>query len=1273
MPLNETQNFNENQLELIQSGSSLYTFPSNVGDKINLNIFDGDSVAHRNELESQIYVDESNTIPGNFEYITDINNNVRIKPNDILDNLGYATGNYSIDLNFTRDFWFDLIPNLSVEIEAKPLFFISQISPSRKEIRLLSRQLNADFLSTGDKFGTGETPIFDDYPFTSTFQNNFKDILGTLDNNDGYDRYDFKYNINFGRGRFIVVNNYAFDNISDTDFSSLIIRLNTPIPNDIFVNDFITIEKELINTQFFSLFYKSEITSVVVGDGLVPDTSITLDDVNNQDDEYQNYEQLINSQNISFQNILTEITSSDKNLNIDFTEFKNHTFFGSAESKLKNFKTKIGNLQNNLREISASLGLDSAVSMSGDKTYIKQTRKSLFNNVNDIITSFTPYEKFLYYDAQNSSTSSAPGIGSNLANTVPVTDSNDELTILSSSYDGFGTVYKHKSMDDAHVDLFTNSYFAQKAPFFNYSGSVYLSFIIKGDEHIEGNPGAGKLSWNNTNVNQIGGQVALPEGAFHQKRILNPTITGSKWQQVIFEASQSHWQPINGHLIDEESFVFTNAGAGVYWQLLSGSNITGSGAIEAPDGYDTYPDQFSSDFQFTGSIMPMGELFRIHYKNTIEDNITEATSSFITDVKITLKDPQHAYPFDYTYKTGSTQWSNWYDTTLSSSIEFDNSNIHSLKNNLPDYILRDNSFDKLYTFVSMIGEHFDLIRNYIDNYNNLTKRNYTQLNSVPGELLPTIIKSFGWDAINPFSGSLDDWYSYSSVGSNRKKVAESTYRKILNNLLYIYKTKGTENSIRALLNCYGYPSDFIPIRLYGGTYEDLESDLVVLTGERQSPRNVTFDAEPIGVTNLIGNKSFEQVKDNHYSYNLTSKQLQFPWWKDDAKGDGIEFVFSGKPSINHQTLLISSGSGTRKLWNLSLKSTGTKTGRLIFSLSNDTTGSSTLIASNTKQMSTDATTLKDGNLWNVYLSRNTNTASNALTQSYNLYAALQDGDKIPTVVSASMTISSSGNIAAYTGTGSYSGNRNLIVGDTFTGSLSEVRMWSGSLSASTFKMHVLDKHSVRGNSLLSSQNQLIYRFRLNENTPSGSVQTITDSSNPNNIKDFSFTDGNISSNFRYNKRVIDFVRYGIKTDPSSVSNNQRVNINDNEYHFYRNLNPNKGSVKDISSFDRRKSTSQIDIAVSSADSINKKILTEIGGFDITNKFATPIKINNTGSKYPDLESLRDSVLKNVNIDQNKFIRAYSNVFNNAVINNIKKVLPASSNLNTIGVVIKQDL
>ena len=50
MPLIEEQNYNQNQLELIQSGSSTYDFPSNDGDRVNLNIFDGDFNSHRIEL-----------------------------------------------------------------------------------------------------------------------------------------------------------------------------------------------------------------------------------------------------------------------------------------------------------------------------------------------------------------------------------------------------------------------------------------------------------------------------------------------------------------------------------------------------------------------------------------------------------------------------------------------------------------------------------------------------------------------------------------------------------------------------------------------------------------------------------------------------------------------------------------------------------------------------------------------------------------------------------------------------------------------------------------------------------------------------------------------------------------------------------------------------------------------------------------------------------------------------------------------------------------------
>ena len=47
--------------------------------------------------------------------------------------------------------------------------------------------------------------------------------------------------------------------------------------------------------------------------------------------------------------------------------------------------------------------------------------KVLFNKILDIKNNFTPYERFLYYDNQsNQNTSSAPGLGNNLTDVIPV-------------------------------------------------------------------------------------------------------------------------------------------------------------------------------------------------------------------------------------------------------------------------------------------------------------------------------------------------------------------------------------------------------------------------------------------------------------------------------------------------------------------------------------------------------------------------------------------------------------------------------------------------------------------------------------------------------------------------------------------------------------------------------------------------------------------------------------------------------------------------------------
>ena len=73
-------------------------------------------------------------------------------------------------------------------------------------------------------------------------------------------------------------------------------------------------------------------------------------------------------------------------------------------------------------------------------------------------------------------------------------------------------------------------------------------------------------------------------------------------------------------------------------------------------------------------------------------------------------------PFAKLYKTTSDDWTTWYNSEYNKAEEFDENNIHSLENNLPQYIRENTDHNDLKRFLDTIGEHFDLIRSYIDNY-----------------------------------------------------------------------------------------------------------------------------------------------------------------------------------------------------------------------------------------------------------------------------------------------------------------------------------------------------------------------------------------------------------------------------------------------------------------------------------------------------------------------------------------------------------------------------
>ena len=82
-------------------------------------------------------------------------------------------------------------------------------------------------------------------------------------------------------------------------------------------------------------------------------------------------------------------------------------------------------------------------------------------------------------------------------------------------------------------------------------------------------------------------------------------------------------------------------------------------------------------------------------------------------------------------------------------------------------------------------------------------------------------------------------------------------------------------------------------------------------------------------------------------------------------------------------------------------------GSLRFRLSTFETGSTSL-ATNAISMSTSVAALQNGQLWNFYLTRG--TGSLTTSQSINMYAALQNEDKINPVISSSLFFINSRNI-----------------------------------------------------------------------------------------------------------------------------------------------------------------------------------------------------------------------------------------------------------------------
>jgi len=248
-------------------------------------------------------------------------------------------------------------------------------------------------------------------------------------------------------------------------------------------------------------------------------------------------------------------------------------------------------------------------------------------------------------------------------------------------------------------------------------------------------------------------------------------------------------------------------------------------------------------------------------------NIISLTGSYITpSPKSTSTYPYSLYPIS------SSQFTSWYNNLFYSASLYDSLNYNSLIKAIPEYIRLDEANNGLITFVNMLGHHYDIVYSYVNHMSKIHSREENPKLGMPNELLYSVAKQFGWNLID--GNQQEELWSYvlgttetgtpqtgsNSINGTSMSAKDRTYsiwRRIVNNLPLLLKSKGTKRSVQALLSCYGIPQSMISINEYGGprlerapVYEKLNFDYALdLSSSAAGTVTVNYN-QPIGAVEL---------------------------------------------------------------------------------------------------------------------------------------------------------------------------------------------------------------------------------------------------------------------------------------------------------------------------------------------------------------------------------------------------------------------------------------
>ncbi len=600
---------------------------------------------------------------------------------------------------------------------------------------------------------------------------------------------------------------------------------------------------------------------------------------------------------------------------------------------------------------------------------------------------------------------------------------------------------------------------------------------------------------------------------------------------------------------------------------------------------------------------------------------------------------------------GSSDANTWFNRRITESSDYDQRNMNSLRNSLPEHIYADTENNVFLEFMDMVGQQFDEIWSYTKSITDLNVRVNKISEGISKDVAIHYANALG---MNLYSGNDLLTLPTSLLGKNtdgtdlyespQEEVTEKIWKRILANLPFFIKTKGTERALKGLLNCYGIPSTMLRVREYGGPDK----------GTR-----VSYEIK----------RKFTRATDFRAAQYIQSN------WKAASDGlipDTLEFRFRS-PKSQDQVILQKDDN-----FAISLQDNGEtdEYGYLRFTISGSD-GSVNFITSSLQPFYNDE-------MWSVMLTRKSASdgtefdddsiyASSSFELTTKYYESSRQ--KILYQDSQSMEVTSSAINAAFTSSGHvYLGGSGSSFGNQFTGSLMEYRLWSEPLSSSVFDNHVRTPKSYNGNSYSSSFDELLVRYELNENKNLSSSATASNTAHDLSLYTEAQSVDVVGFTGNHSRTLVDQEKIRVPSLGPTRRNATKIRIEDTT------LPPDINGSGSLL-VDKRREQSNDDFAplddhslgiyFSPVDVVNEDIMYSIADFNFDDFIGDPR--DQYKSYYRDLRHLRREYFKRYDMSNNFFdyLRILQ-FYDSSIYDTLLQLVPARAKT-SVGVLIEPNI